>query len=445
MHFGKLVRAGASAGAIFLFISSTVVPAHGAAGPVKSATAITEVFGDGQKLTAIALEYDRPIDGSKLSPADFRVDGRTIVKTYASASPAPAQEAAQGRYVIVELSLNDPAASSLRDDGHAQKPAPSGATGTMDGPPQFGPRQIYKTPVASVTQVGPIATTDGTLYAPSRSAIVTSRVKNLIVDDFRQLEYRDRKTGGLLKYNLFVPKGYDKRKAYPLVLFMHDAGTLSHDPTTTLKQGLGAVIWASPADQAKHPAFVLAPQYVNAMVNDQSEASPDLDTTVDLVEALTARFHIDRNRLYTTGQSMGAMTSIAMDIKYPQLFAASFIVAGQWNPALVKPLARQKLWIVVSQGDLKAYPGENDIANVLEQNGAKVSRAVWNGRSTPEQFALEATKIESEGSAINYIALEKGTVVPPGQPDNGGSNHMNTWRIAYTIEDIRDWIFRQHR
>ena len=73
MHFGKLVRAGASAGAIFLFISSTVVPAHGAAGPVKSATAITEVFGDGQKLTAIALEYDRPIDGSKLSAADGTV------------------------------------------------------------------------------------------------------------------------------------------------------------------------------------------------------------------------------------------------------------------------------------------------------------------------------------------------------------------------------------
>lgn len=61
--------------------------------------------------------------------------------------------------------------------------------------------------------------------------------------------------------------------------------------------------------------------------------------------------------------------SIAMDIKYPGLFAASFIVAGQWNPTKVKPLAKDKLWIVVSQGDLKAYPGQNAIiaaGNVLD-------------------------------------------------------------------------------
>ena len=50
---------------------------------VTSATAITRVFGDGQKLTAVALEYDRPIDGSKLSPSTFRVEGRTVVGVHA--------------------------------------------------------------------------------------------------------------------------------------------------------------------------------------------------------------------------------------------------------------------------------------------------------------------------------------------------------------------------
>jgi predicted peptidase len=51
----------------------------------------------------------------------------------------------------------------------------------------------------------------------------------------------------------------------------------------------------------------------------------------------------------------------------------------------------------------------------------------------------------AEGSPINYVALQKGTVVLPGQDDDGGSNHANTWRIAYTIEDIRDWIFQQRK
>ncbi len=170
-----------------------------------------------------------------------------------------------------------------------------------------------------------------------------------------------------------------------------------------------------------------------------------LDTTIDLVEHLASQYSIDRKRLYTTGQSGGAMMSIAMDIKYPHLFAASYIVAGQWDAALVKPLAKQKLWIIVSQGDLKAYPGENAITAALEKEGARVSRAVWDGRSTPQQFAANVAKMEAEGNPIKYVALEKGTVVPPGQNDNGGSDHINTWRIAYTIEGIRDWLFRQHQ
>jgi predicted peptidase len=43
------------------------------------------------------------------------------------------------------------------------------------------------------------------------------------------------------------------------------------------------------------------------------------------------------------------------------------------------------------------------------------------------------------------VALQKGTVVPAGQTDDGGNNHINSWRIAYAIDGIRDWIFRQHK
>jgi predicted peptidase len=51
-----------------------------------------------------------------------------------------------------------------------------------------------------------------------------------------------------------------------MVLFIHDAGATSDQITTTLTQGVGAVIWATPSEQAKHEAFVLAPQYSRGMV-----------------------------------------------------------------------------------------------------------------------------------------------------------------------------------
>ncbi len=395
---------------------------------IKSATAIAQVFGDGQKLTTIAVEFDENIDNSKLSMSSFKVDGGTITKVYANTTATPADKGTNGKYVIVELSPNDQGAVL-----YAKVYAATGQTA------------IRKEAKASVTQTGAVATTDGIIYGANTRAIATTKVVNPIVDDFKQFEYKDSKTGETLKYNLFIPKNYDKSKSYPLVLFMHDAGATSTVTTTTLVQGLGAVVWASPSDQAKHESFVLAPQYSTQVVNDNSEASNYLDTTVNLVNWLVSQYSIDKNRLYTTGQSGGAMMSIAMDIKYPDLFAASFIVAGQWDATKVKPLAKDKLWIVVSQGDLKAYPGQNAIAAALEKEGAKVNRAVWNGRSTAEEFAVAVKKMEALGNSINYVALQKGTVVPAGQKDDGGSNHINTWRIAYTIEGIRDWIFKQHK
>jgi predicted peptidase len=392
---------------------------------IKSATAIAQVFGDGQKLTAVAVEFDQDIDNSKLSTSTFKVDGRTITKVYANTAAAIADKGTNGKYAIIELSP---------DDQNAALYAASGGT------------RVRREAKASITQTGTVATTNGNTYATNNKAIDTSQVANLIVDDFKQFEYRDPKTGKTLKYNLFIPKNYDQRKSYPLILFMHDLGeTSTEDTTATLVQGLGAVVWASPSDQAKHESFVLAPKYSTQVVNDNSEATDDLDTTVNLVNLLTSQYSIDQNRLYTTGQSMGAMMTIAMDIKYPDLFAASFIVAGKWDPTKVKPLAKGNLWIVVSQGDTKAYPGQNAITAVLEKEGAKVSRAVWNGRSTPEEFAAAVKKMEAEGNSINYVALQKGTVVAAGQTDDGGSNHINTWRIAYAIEGIRDWIFQQHK
>jgi predicted peptidase len=391
---------------------------------VKSATAITQVFGDGQKLTAVAVEFDHDIDGSTLSSSSFSVSGRTITKVYANTTATTADSGRNGKYVIVELALDDPTAALYA---------------------VTGPTATKREAKASLTQTGTVTTTDGTKYAASTQAIATGNVSNLVVDDFKQFEYKDSTTGETLKYNLFIPKNYDKSKPYPLVLFMHDAGATSTVTTTTLIQGLGAVSWASPSDQAKHESFVLAPQYSTQVVNDSSQATDMLDTTVNLVKSLTGQYNIDKNRLYTTGQSGGAMMSIAMDIKYPDLFAASFIVAGQWDPTKVAPLAKDKLWIVVSQGDLKAYPGENAITAALEKVGAKVSRAVWNGKSTAAEFDADVKKMQAEGNSINYAALLKGTVVPAGQTDDGGSNHINTWRIAYTIDGIRDWIFEQRK
>lgn len=272
---------------------------------------------------------------------------------------------------------------------------------------------------------------------------VKSRAINLVVDDFRQFKFDDPNTGILVKYNLFIPRNYDAAQSYPLVLFIHDAGVVSTDTRMTLLQCLGAVIWATPPEQAKHECFVLAPQYSREIVNDNSESTRDLDATVELVKALMSQYNIDKNRVYTTGQSMGCMASIEMLISCPDLFAAALLVAGQWDATRMSVLTKANIWIIVSEGDRKAFPGMNASMGALEAAGAKVSRAVWNGRASAEEFASDVSAMIAEGNNIKYTVLARGTVVPEGLPDDGGKNHVYTWQTAYTIEGLRDWLFTQ--
>ena len=274
---------------------------------------------------------------------------------------------------------------------------------------------------------------------------VVARVVNLAVEDFQQLEFDDPKTGITLKYNLYVPRDYEASQSYPLVLFIHDAGVVSTDTRMTLLQGLGGVIWATPSEQAKHASFVLAPQYPRAIVNDNSEATQELEVTVDLIKSLATQYNLDQNRLYTTGQSMGCMASIALLIKYPDLFAAALLVAGQWDATKMSVLTRAKMWVVVAEGDRKAFPGMNASLASLEAAGAKISRATWNGQASAEEFAFEVKKMIAEGNDIKYTVLQKGTVVPAGLADNGGNNHVFTWPIVYAIEGPRDWLFSQSK
>ncbi|MFD3924750.1 alpha/beta hydrolase-fold protein [Streptomyces sp. NPDC058614] len=433
------------------------------AGHIRSTAAITKVFGDGQKLIAVAVEYDQEIDTSTLSTSTFAVTDRTVTKVYANRTAALAERGRDGRYVIVELSSEDTAAALwVTGQGSGTPtstpsststatagPSPSSSSGTGGAPGGGGPVVGDDTPggtivaaKATLVQKGTVTSTHGARYAANDTTLTTGSVVNLIVDDFKQFTYDDSATGQTLRYNLFVPKNYDPRKSYPLVLFMHDASVVNVATEGPLVQGLGAVCWASPEDQAKHECFVLAPEYGSVVVDDNYEPSTLFDATANLVESLTKRYGIDEDRRYTTGQSMGAMMSLGLNIKYPDLFAAAFIVAGQWPSDVAAPLADKKLWIVVSQDDDKSYSGENAITEVIKDQGTAVATATWDGQSTAAQFAADVRSLKAQKAPVNYASFQTGTTVESG---SGTSAHMGTWRIAYTIPGIRDWIMQQSR
>jgi predicted peptidase len=469
-------------------------PVPSAANPhIKNATAIGEVFAEGEKITAAILEYDQEIDNAKLAASAFLVKDRKIMKVYANTSADKAAKGGKGRFVVLELDPSDAEAAVLtgqgdRPGGQSSPSGPGGQAGRgganrpsdMGVGPMIGGGGGVRKPVkVTVTQVAEIATAKGGKIPGNPSPFETNKARNLIIDDFLQLDWKDPVTGTNVMYNLYLPKNYNKNRSYPMVLFMHDASVNSTDHDRTLIQGLGAIVWATPEDQAKHPSFVLATQFGGGGSGGPGgpgaqgrqgepgrqgaagggapggtregapggvrEFSGNVDLVYRLVNYLTSQYNIDKNRLYSTGQSAGCTTTLDLMIKYPDLFAAAMPVAGQEEAQATSVLKDKKMWIVVSEGDFRAFPGMNASIELWEKAGAKVVKGTWSAREPASVQAANAAKMAAEHNNIMYTHFIKGTTMPPGMENLGSSEHLTSMRFAYAIPVIRDWLFQQSK
>ena len=213
---------------------------------------------------------------------------------------------------------------------------------------------------------------------------------------------------------------------------MHDASGANQTDNYTLLQGNGATVWASPRDQAKHPCFVLAPQYDEIVVDDSFRVTPSAETTIDLLDSIKSQYSIDADRVYTTGQSMGCMMSYLLMSTHPDEFAAGMLVAGQWDPKVIAPMAKKPLWLITSTGDAKSSAGAAAALKLWSSLGAKTDSAAWPLDTTEVVRAQEIEALRSKPVTIRYSHLQ-------------GGWHNGTWRVAYTFAGIRDWLFEQRR
>jgi len=257
---------------------------------------------------------------------------------------------------------------------------------------------------------------------------------------FTQHEYTDEESGLTVPYNLYLPEGYDESESYPLLIFVADSSVNSDEVTAPLAQD-GATIWATAEEQTKHPCIVLVPQYTTSLVNqigmlttDTHEWNEGLTLMKKLFDHIIATYSVDESRIYGTGQSQGGMMTIAISDKYPDFYTAQYLVACQWDAEEMAAMADDKLWITVCEGDFKAYPGMNASVAVWEGVGVSVvkNETMWDSAASTEELdTLVEDMIAQEGN-IHYSVFADG-------------NHMGTWKYAYDIEAIRDWLFAQSK
>lgn len=403
---------------------------------IESVTAISKVLGDGRKVATLVLEYDAPISNKSLTAESFRVEGREVARIYSSPVPERADRGEDGRYVIIEVKaevdLNAQPKKPTQADMEKKKERDrmQGGPGLRAGWSTGGDDEYPGNAVA--VQVKDIKTTKGRTYKAGDGPIASISEKCLVADDFKQEEFVSPYTGQVLPYNIYLPEDYNPEERYPLVLFIHDAGVASGPVTQTLYQGNGATSWAEPEAQARHKCIVVAPEYPFITVDDNWNYSHHLDATIALLKDLQTRYSVDPKRIYTTGQSMGCMSSIVMMLKEPDLFAGALLVAGKWNPDLMGPLDKQNIWIISCEGDASSNTLQGQAVELWRNQGSTVSEATWDMTLPHAQLSEEADRMRAEGNHLLFTHLT-------------GGNHRATWFVAYGIEGVRDWLFEQHK
>lgn len=407
---------------------------------IEEVTGVAESFGDGEKIAYAVLAYPKEIDASALSPEDFAVTGRSIVSA-ATTDRVGGAAGRPGRYVVLRLAQENTAfdgdlstRAPRADAGGEKAQAPAGDA------PMVADRQLPDLSL-QVAQTGFVRAADGTLYAPRLQPVASTGTVAPVLDAFTQHVYTDPETGYQMPYNLYLPKDYDPAKKYPLLFFVTDASSNIDEVTTPLFQGNGATVWAEPAEQAKHPCIVLAPQYTRHLVDtlgmmttDENCWTPGLALVTHLLFDVIRQYPVDTSRIYGTGQSQGGMTNIAISDAYPDLFAAQLLVACQWNVDEMAAMKDKNLWIVVCEGDTKAYPGMNAATALWEKLGAKVARnqELWDSKADASVLNAEVRQMAQSDARIHYSVF-------------AGGNHMYTWSFAYGIEALRDWLFSQRK
>jgi predicted peptidase len=203
--------------------------------------------------------------------------------------------------------------------------------------------------------------------------------------------------GKSIRYLLYLPKAYDSKEKWPLLLFLHGRGE-SDGPLSIVKK------WGPPRliDRGENfPYIVVSPQ---CPPNPESWPQPGQQALlVALLDHITNSCKVDQDRVYLTGLSMGGYGSWRLAADHPERFAAVVPICGAGKPADAEKLKFLPIWV---------WHGTEDPA-VPFQRSVEMVEAIKQAGST----------------TIRFTTLE-------------GVGH-NSWEAAYATPELYQWLDKQ--
>lgn len=205
-------------------------------------------------------------------------------------------------------------------------------------------------------------------------------------------------------YLLFLPKGYDAKatKRWPMILFLHGAGERGTNIWKVAIHGPPKIV----KDKPDFPFIVVSPQ-----CPDGEHWSNEV--LLGLLEEVTAKYSVDKGRIYLTGLSMGGYGTWTLGAAHPELFGAIAPICGGGETITVLLSGRTKKQALHSLGVWAFHGGKDSVVPLAES-----------------ERMVEAMK----KAGCQDVKL---TVYPE-------ANH-DSWTETYNNPELYDWFLKHER
>lgn len=176
--------------------------------------------------------------------------------------------------------------------------------------------------------------------------------------------YRSALDGSLQPYSAILPRDYDAKKKYGLVVALHGATGNDYD-------------YALGFAQSKSEDMIILSPYGRGDLSYTGAGERDV---LDAMDEAMKRFPIDERRVYLTGSSMGGYGTWRLAKLYPWKFAAAAPFAGWTNLDMLENLIDLPLLVVHGDADPTVPDGPDRAAvDFLSSNGGEARLDILPG------------------------------------------------------------------
>jgi predicted peptidase len=224
------------------------------------------------------------------------------------------------------------------------------------------------------------------------------------------------------RYQVYVPREFNRAAAWPVILALHGGGEYGNDGIKQTDVGLARAIRRH-AD--RFPALVVFPQ-------SPADATPSWqlkggEAALAAVDQTIAEFNGDPKRVYLTGYSAGGNGSWFLASHHADRFAAMVVVCG-----FISQLHSSMTGITYPS---LAPAAEPDPSLYVARQVAALPIWVFHGDSdrvvSVEESRNMVKALKALGADVQYTELP-------------GVDH-NAWDPAYERVDWIDWLLKQRK